>query len=136
MSIRKVEGEMDSDKQSWNEIRAKIEDKIKDGPPGHITPMILQEILLAIADSTVQTRESVGKLFEKFGEGSNPAVAKMRIELMERMDILHDDLNKQRLEIQAAVELLRDSSPAAILVRIQQQEDEIRELKQQLKDEG
>lgn len=126
---------MDAEKQPRNKIKAEIEDKIKEGPAGHITPMVLQKILVAIADSTAQTHEAVEKLSEKLTESPDPEVAKMRIELMGRMDILHDDLGKQRLEMQAAVELLRDSSPAAILVRIRQLEDEIRELKQQPKGE-
>ena len=33
-------------------IKAKIKEKIVNGPPGHITPEVLQEILLEIVDTT------------------------------------------------------------------------------------
>ena len=54
---------------------------------------------------------------------------KMRIELMERLDRLQNEQTKQRTEMEALIELMRDTSPAALLLRIRQQEDEIRELK-------
>jgi hypothetical protein len=54
---------------------------------------------------------------------------KMRVELMERLDRLQNEQTKQRIEMEALIELMRDTSPAALLLRIRQQEDEIRELK-------
>jgi hypothetical protein len=55
----------------------------------------------------------------------------VRVDLMLRLDRIQDEQTKQRIEMEAAVQLLRDSSPAELLVRIRQLQDEIRELKEE-----
>jgi hypothetical protein len=55
----------------------------------------------------------------------------VRVDLMARLDRLQDEQTKQRLEMEAAVQLLRDTAPTELLVRIRQLQDEIRELKEE-----
>jgi hypothetical protein len=89
--------------------------------------------LIAAANTYKETRASVDAISTHF-DTLRADIAKfqetVRVHLMERLDRLQDEQTKQRLEMEAAVQLLRDTAPTELLVRIRQLQDEIRELKE------
>ena len=94
-------------------------------------PALLEEILTSIEGM----REHLGNLQTTNADLTTKVAAltnKVSFELMERMDRLQDEHTKLWSETGAMFELLKNSSPATLLVRIRQQEEEIRELKQQV----
>ena len=56
-AIQRACDSFDRKNRLFSELRSKIKDKLRsDGPPGHITPEVLQEIFLEIVDA-IQTEK-------------------------------------------------------------------------------
>jgi chromosome segregation ATPase len=72
----------------------------------------------------------LGRMIRREDDRLGSEIAKLRTDIMARLDRQQDEQTKQRTEMEAAIELLKDSSPPALLLRIRQLEDEIRELKE------
>jgi len=106
-----------------DEVRSIADKVINAGTAFNETRTRLGEVGTRLGDVSTNFA-TLSALVTRFGET-------IRVDLMERLDRLQDEQTKQRIEMEAAVRLLRDSSPAELLVRIRQLQDEIRALKEE-----
>jgi hypothetical protein len=93
----------------------------------------LAEKLVAAAAGYNENRASIEKMaahFDTLSANITMFRETVRVGVMERLDRQQDDYTKLKLELEAAVQLLRDSAPTQLLVRIVQLQDEVRELKE------
>jgi hypothetical protein len=83
----------------------------------------LADKLIAAANTYKETRASVDAISTHF-DTLSANIAKfqetVRVGVMERLDRQQDEQTKLRLELEAAVQLLRDTAPTELLVRIMQ----------------
>lgn len=93
----------------------------------------LAEKLIAAAAGYNENRASIDKIDTHFTSLS-ANIAKfsetVRVGVMERLSRLQDEQTKQRIDMEAMLQLLRDAAPTELLVRIRQLQDEVRELKE------